>query len=165
MVIAIAQLPVQRVLPIPLTMVQTPLILKKNQAMIIEASAANMDQSQKKMKIESAPYLTPSSSEFSPLCSLKTLSKQAFCPKDGPIFGPPFPLSVSQILPSKTPTFWPLPWMSPCSYTGLPNSRTSPSFSGTATPRALRRSLSSFRHNCQGRPTQSTFISFSFKTL
>ena len=45
MVIAIAQLPVQRVLPIPLTMVQTPLILKKNQAMIIEASAANMDQS------------------------------------------------------------------------------------------------------------------------
>ena len=117
-----AQLPAKRALPIPLiipAMLQTPRILKKKkksqaQAMIIQASAANMYQSQKK-KIESAPYLTPSSSPFSPLCALKTLSEQAFYPKDGPISGPSFPLSISQIIPSDTPPITPILWIMSCS--------------------------------------------------
>ena len=68
-----AQLQAKRALPIslnsPLIIPAMALILKKkkkkkNQAMIIEASVANMHQSQK--KIESAPYLTRFSSKFSP---------------------------------------------------------------------------------------------------
>ena len=60
-----------------------------------ESSDDHRTKHQSLKKIESAPYLTPSSSEFSPLCPPKTLLKQAFYPKDGPIFGPPFPLSAS----------------------------------------------------------------------
>jgi len=48
-------------------------------------------------------YLTASSSLFSRLCTLKKLSKHAFYPKDGHIFGPPYPIFVSQILSLETP--------------------------------------------------------------
>ena len=81
-----------------------------------ESSDDHRTKHQSLKKIESAPYLTPSSSEFSPLCPPKTLLKQAFYPKDGPIFGSPFPLSASP------------PWMRAlrlCSYTQLQNSKIS----------------------------------------
>uniref|UniRef100_A0A7N2LEJ2 FBD domain-containing protein n=1 Tax=Quercus lobata TaxID=97700 RepID=A0A7N2LEJ2_QUELO len=42
-----------------------------------ESSDDHRTKHQSLKKIESAPYLTPSSSEFSPLCPPKTLSKQA----------------------------------------------------------------------------------------
>ena len=102
-----------------------------------ESSDDHRTKHQSLKKIESAPYLTPSSSEFSPLCPPKTLLKQAFYPKDGPIFGPPFPLSASP------------PWMRLCASAPTHSSKT----------------LKFLCHNWQGWPTLSTFIIELYQTL